>query len=283
MSEIEDYVRAATIQEACTLLEQPDHRVIAGGTDILLKAKNMPVPAIHLVDIGAITELSGITAAAGGIRIGAATRLADIARSPLLQTPALIALVQGAVQVGSPQIRNLATVGGNLCNAAPSADTAAPLLVLEARAEIESSAGRYSLPLDEFFTGPGKTVLKPGELLTAVFIPTPQPQARAVYLKHSPRRAMDLAVAGVAALFTHGQQPQARFALSAVAPTPRRIAAVEQFLQEASVLDEGVIQDAARLAAQAAQPISDVRSSAAYRTRMVEVLSRRALHQVIAA
>jgi carbon-monoxide dehydrogenase medium subunit len=281
MSEIENYVRAASLQEACSLLQDPDARVIAGGTDILLKAKAMKAPSIHLVDISDICELRGIRAEDGGVRIGAVTRLGEIVRSPLLQTPALRALVQGALLVGSPQIRNLATLGGNLCNAAPSADTSAPLLVLEGCAEVESPAGRYSLPLEKFFIGPGRTVLKPGELLASIFIPNPASEARAVYLKHSPRRAMDLAVVGVAALLVDCKPRQVRIALGAVAPTPMRACEVEQFLKEASALDDATIQQAAAMAAQAARPISDVRSSAEYRTWMVESLARRALQQIV--
>lgn len=281
MSEIEGYVRAASIREACALLEEPDARVIAGGTDMLLKARSMPASAIHLVDISDIGELSGIRAEDGGVRIGAVTRLGDIVRSPLLKTPALKVLAEGAVLVGSPQIRNLATLGGNLCNAAPSADTAAPLLVLEAFAEIESPNGSYSLPLDQFFLGPGKTALKPGELLAAVFIPDPGSGARAVYLKQSPRRAMDLAVVGVAALYQDGAPRKARLALGAVAPTPLRVPAAEQFLQDASAVNDAAIQETATLAAGAARPISDVRSSAEYRSWIVESLTRRALQQVV--
>ena len=122
MSEIQDYQRAGTIREACEFLAKPGSRVIAGGTDILLKAPRMNVQPIHLVDVSDIAELSGVRAETGGVRIGAATRLADIVRSPLLQGPAMSALVQGAVQVGSPQIRNLATLGG-ICATPPRLPT----------------------------------------------------------------------------------------------------------------------------------------------------------------
>ncbi|HEY3343880.1 MAG TPA: FAD binding domain-containing protein [Anaerolineaceae bacterium] len=278
MSEIEAYKRAKTVQEACQLMKEPSTRVIAGGTDILLKARMFSVP-VTLVDISGIDGLSGVWTAQDGIRIGAATRLADVVRSGPLQGEAYQALLQGAVQVGSPQIRNLATLGGNLCNASPSADTAAPLLALEAWAELESPAGIRRVPLAAFFRGPGKTVLAVGELLTAIIIPTQPAGARSVYLKHSPRRAMDLAFVGVA-VWTAGQA--VRIALGAVAPTPMRATSAENYLNQAEVLDEAVLCEAARLTAQAAKPISDVRSTAAYRLEMVRALSLRALRQILA-
>ena len=199
MSEIENYVRVKTISDACAYLEKPDSRVIAGGTDLLLKARDMPAPVLNLIDITDIAELSGIRSEAAGVRIGAATRLGDIVRSPLLSTPSLQALVQGAVQVGSPQIRNLATLGGNLCNASPSADTSAPLLVLEARAEIESRRGRRSVPLRNSFKGRDKP---PCSRRTAGLDVHPHsiPSARNLP-ETAPRRAMDLAVVGVAVLW----------------------------------------------------------------------------------
>jgi CO/xanthine dehydrogenase FAD-binding subunit len=280
MGEIEAYKRAQTVQEACLLMKEPFTRVIAGGTDILLKARVFPGP-VTLVDISGIAELCGVRQAADGVHIGAATRLMDVVRAPELQGPAYRALLQGAVQVGSPQIRNLATLGGNLCNASPSADTAAPLLVLEACAEIESQSGTRSLPLAEFFRGPGKNALAEGELLTGIWIPAQPDGAKTVYLKHSPRRAMDLAFVGVAVWHAGAGAQPLRIALGAVAPTPIRALAAERYLSQAEKLDDAVLDEAARLAAEAAKPIDDVRSSASYRKEMVRVLTRRALRQVV--
>ncbi len=277
MGEIQAYKRVKTVQEACLLLQEPDTRVIAGGTDILLKARVLP-QELTLVDISAIAELCGIWQAEDGLHIGAATRLTDVVRAPLLQGAATQALVQGAVQIGSPQIRNLATLGGNLCNASPSADTSAPLLALDACAELVSQKGRRVLPLAEFFQGPGKNALGAGELLASILIPTQPAAACSVYLKHSPRRAMDLAFVGVAVWFAGAL---VRIALSAVAPTPIRAIAAEQFLAQAEKLDEAAVDQAAFLAAGAARPISDVRSTAEYRKEMVRVLTRRALRKVL--
>ncbi len=279
MSEIVDYRRANTLQEACELLEQPSTRVIAGGTDILLRISRTSGP-VALVDISSIREMAGICQEKDGIRIGAMTRLADVARAEVFQQAAYQALVQGAIQVGSPQIRNLASIGGNLCNAAPSADTAAPLLALDAVAEITSRKGSRALPLTEFFLGPGKTVLAQGEMLTSIFIPEPAADTSSVYLKHSPRRAMDLAFVGVAVVLKDAAGRQVAIALSAVAPTPIRVPAAEQAIRQAGEVTGEVLAEAAGLCVEAARPISDVRSTAAYRKEMVKVLSLRALRQV---
>lgn len=282
MSEIDAYKRAKTVQEACLLMKEPSTRVIAGGTDVLLKARAFTTP-VTLVDISGITELSGVHTAPDGIRIGAATRLADVVRAAPLQGEAFRALLQGAVQVGSPQIRNLATLGGNLCNASPSADTAAPLLALEGCAELESPAGRRTAPLGQFFRGPGKTVLTEGELLTAILIPPQPAEARSVYLKHSPRRAMDLAFVGVAVWSAGVNAHQLRIALGAVAATPIRVAAAESYLSQRETWDEAALEEAANLTMEAAKPISDVRSTANYRKAMVRALTLRALRQLLGA
>jgi CO/xanthine dehydrogenase FAD-binding subunit len=280
MAQIKEYIRAKSIQEACSCLEQPGYRVIAGGTDLLLKARRNGLEEMTLIDISDIKDLTGIYADQDGIHIGAATRLADIVKESLLQQQPFSALVQGAVQVGSLQIRNLATLGGNICNAAPSADTAAPLLVLDAWAEIESRSGRYSLPLTEFFQGPGKTALKPGELLVSISIPRPAEPAKAVYLKHCPRKAMDLAVVGIAVLRRQDSHSHTRIAMGAVAPVPQRAYAAEALIDNAEHVDETLLEEAARLTAEASHPISDVRSSENYRKEIVAVLTKRALFQV---
>lgn len=279
MSEIVDYRRANTIQEACEFLEQPSTRVIAGGTDILLRRTRMSGDLV-LVDINPIRELVGIRQEADGIRIGAMTRLADVARAKIFQQAAYQALVQGAVQVGSPQIRNLGTIGGNLCNAAPSADTAAPLLALDAVAEIASRKGTRTIPFADFFVGPGKTVLGRGEMLTSISIPTPVVGTKSVYFKHSPRRAMDLAFVGVAVVLKSAAERRVSIALGAVAPTPIRVPKAEELIQKSGNVTVEILTEAARISADAAKPISDVRSSAAYRIEMIRVLTLRGLRQL---
>lgn len=290
MPAIVDYIRPKSVGEALAVFQSAPVavRVIAGGTDLLTRVRpDAPDPVVAL-DVGALPELAGIERTAEGLRIGAATRLADLDNSDLLSGVWQV-LASGAGQVGSPQIRNLATIGGNVCNASPAADTIPCLLILEAEAEAVSPRGLRRIPLAEFFVGPGKTVLAQDELLAALLLPDPPGGAVATYIKHSPRRAMDLAVVGVGVLLAPirsgglkatGGRLDVRIALGAVAPTPLRATAAEALLREATRLEGAVIDQAARLAAQAAVPISDVRASAEYRTEMVRTLTSRALQQL---
>jgi CO/xanthine dehydrogenase FAD-binding subunit len=282
MTEIKQYIRAATVAEALSVLEgtSGSARLLAGGTDLLLKTRRDGGDSLTLVDISAVSELDGIEVIPEGIRIGAVTRLLDIEKSDALRGVFHV-LAKGARLVGSPQIRNLATLGGNLCNAAPSADTAAPLLVLDAVAEVISPQGTRSVPLQDFFTGPGQTVLETTEMLQSIFIPNPTDGARSVYFKQSPRKAMDLAVVGVAVLAAIGEHRDVRISLTAVAPTPLRLTTVEERLNSAVVVDEALLEEVAAMAAVTARPISDVRGSAQYRREMVQQLVLRALKEVL--
>jgi CO/xanthine dehydrogenase FAD-binding subunit len=282
MTDINNYIRATSTIEAMRTFENAESpiRFLAGGTDLLLKLNAVEEPPITLVDISAIEEICGIQQKEGGLYIGAATRLSDIVNSDMF-IGALQIVAEGARRIGSPQIRNLATIGGNLCNAAPSADTAAPLLVLEATAEIIVSGGKRSIPLSEFFTGPGQTVLELGELLAGLWIPTPPAGAASIYIKQSPRQAMDLAVAGISILMARTKEAlDVRVALAAVSPTPIRVPEAEKLIMQSDAPGEEVILAAARLAAEAARPINDVRASVAYRLEMVETLTARALRAV---
>jgi carbon-monoxide dehydrogenase medium subunit len=188
------------------------------------------------------------------------------------------ALAEGGALVGSVQIRNLATVGGNLCNAAPSADLAPPLLALEAEAVIAGPAGKRQVPLADFFRGVRRTVLGPDELLVELVVPAPGRRSGGNYLRHTPRRELDIAVVGVASQVTlsDGVCARARIALAAVAPTPVRALAAERAL-EGQPLTSEQIERAAALAVEAAQPISDQRGSAEFRRHLVRVLTRRTL------
>jgi CO/xanthine dehydrogenase FAD-binding subunit len=282
---IEDYIRPGTMAEALRNLSQTAGRarLLAGGTDLLLKQDKDPCAKMVLVDISDVPGLVGITFTSEGVSIGSATRLAEIARAPLL-AGCLHVLSAAALTVGSPQIRHLATIGGNLCNACPSADTIPPLLVLEAELTIASLHERRSLPLESFFIGPGQTRLKDDELLVSIKIARQPPDAVAVYLKHAPRGAMDLAVASVAVkMWNSADHLQVRIALGAVAPTPLRAFHSEELLASSSAPDDETFRAVARCAAGEISPISDVRASAEYRKAMVEVLTFRALHQAYAA
>jgi carbon-monoxide dehydrogenase medium subunit len=180
--------------------------------------------------------------------------------------------------VGSIQIRNLATVVGNVCNAAPSADTAPGLIALGAKVQIAGPGGRRSMLVENFMTGPSQTALKPGELVTGIQVPTPGPRTGSAYVRHTPRNAMDIAVVGVGAAVTlaprTGACQDAKIVLGAVAPTPIRARAAEKILRGQKPTD-ALIAEAAEIAAGDARPISDVRASADFRREMVRVLTRR--------
>lgn len=282
---IQNYVRAHSLQEALSLYEQSERPVrwLAGGTDLFLKLPLVKSAPVTVVDISDVPELLGIEPSGAGLRIGAATKMADVARSPLM-TAGYEILAQGALVVGSPQIRNLATLGGNLCNASPSADTSGPLLCLDAEARLVSARGERTVPLTEFFLGPGKTVMEEGELMTSLRLPAPPTAARGCYIRHTVRAALDLAIVGVSVLLARlDGVPDTRIALWAVAPTPIRASEAEEFLKQTAKLDNATIREAARLAQEAARPISDIRGSAAYRKEMVGRLTDRALRQASAA
>jgi CO/xanthine dehydrogenase FAD-binding subunit len=187
-------------------------------------------------------------------------------------------LSESGALVGSVQVRNLATLGGNLCNAAPSADMAPPVLALEAEAVIAGPRGERRVPIAEFFAGVRRTVLGPDEILLELVIPSPGARSGGHYLRHTPRRELDIAVVGVASQLTlsDGVCAKARIALAAVAPVPLRATAAEQALEGKPVTPEA-IERAAELAVGAAKPISDQRGSADYRRHLVRVLTRRTL------
>ena len=221
------YYLPSTIGEAVDILhEHEDAAVLAGGTDLLLGMKARRLIPQAVVDIKRIPALSKLEVdAERGLTIGAAITMRQLERAVDIgsQYPAI---VQGAGLVGSVQIRNRATLVGNICNAAPSADTAPPLLALGARVLITGSAGRRSMSLEDFFLGPGQTALRAGELVTAVQLPPGRPWSGSAYTRHTTREAMDIATAGVAvAIRLSGQVSRCEeiaIALGAVASTPRR-------------------------------------------------------------
>ncbi len=280
-----NYLEPASIKKAVSLLGKYDGKakVIAGGTDLLVQIQNKAIKPEYVVDIGYIPGLQYIDYdEKHGLKIGAMTTIRAIEKSDkLYQIYPVIS--QAAGLLGSMAIRNVATIGGNLCNAAPSADTAPALIGLSARAKITGSSGERIVPLEEFFTGPGETVLKTGELLVEIQVPVPPTETKGVYLKHS-RSAVDLATVGVAvimALKPGGVCQDVKIVLGAVAPTPMRTKKAEEILRGKRVT-RALNEKAAQAAAEEAQPITDVRASAEYRKEMIRVLTRRAIEQVIA-
>ncbi len=283
------YYAPESLGEAIELLRQHGDggRPLAGGTDLVVQMKEnamkVPMPS-HVVSLQRIPELQGIEFnEAAGLRIGAAATMAEVAESPVVRER-FQAIAEGAAVVGSFQTMNMATVGGNLCNAAPSADVAPPLLAHEAQAVIVGPGGRRSLALDKFFLGPGRTALAAGELLAEVRVATPPVRCGSAYLRHTPRKQMDIAVVGVAVVISRGHDDRidrARIALGAVAPTPIRSRAAEALL-DGQPLSDDLFARAAEAAAAEAQPISDTRGSAEFRRHLVRVMTLRMLHKAAA-
>ncbi|MFQ6014253.1 MAG: FAD binding domain-containing protein [Anaerolineae bacterium] len=276
-----DYCAPTTIEEAIAALVEYDGqaKVLAGGTDLLVQMKHGQKSPRCLVNIKRIPGLRDISYdPEDGLRLGALVTLNEVIRSPLLQQHYPV-LPQTAATMAGVQIRNLGTVGGNLCNAAPSADMAPSLIGLGAQVKLVGPGGEQIVPLEDFFTGPGTTVLQRGEIMTEIRVPAPPPGTAAVYLKHTPRRAMDIAVVGVAVV---GRIVNPKITLGAVAPTPMRARRAEAVLRE-EVITEELLEEAARIASEECKPIDDVRSSAWYRREMVRVLTRRAVWQLVRA
>jgi len=280
-----NYLEPATIKEAVSLLSKYDGkaRAIAGGTDLLVQIRGKTIKPEYVVDIGYIPGLDYINYdEKQGLSIGALATIRAIEKSDKLCRIYPV-ISQAAGLLGSVAIRNVATIGGNLCNAAPSADTAPPLIGLSARARIIGPGGERLVSLEDFFTGPGETVLKAGELLLEIRVPVPLPGTKGVYLKHG-RSAVDLATVGVAvvmALESGGVCRDVKIVLGAVAPTPMRAKKAEGVLRGKKV-EPALVEEAAQVASGEAQPITDVRASAEYRREMVKVFTRRAIGQIMA-
>jgi carbon-monoxide dehydrogenase medium subunit len=283
-----EYHAPQTLDEAVRLLQQAGGtaRPVAGGTDIVVQMKEratrFPYPGT-IVSLDRVGELKGIDfSASDGLRIGAAATMADVATHPVIRER-YPALAEGAGVVGSLQTMNMATVGGNVCNAAPSADTAPPLLVYDAEAVIIGPTGRRTLALCDFFRGPGLTALAADELLAELRLPAPAQHTGAVYARNTPRKQMDIAVVGVAvALTLDGDRiSRARIALGAVAPTPVHAKNAEAALGGRSVTHEAFALAAEAAATQDASPISDIRSSADYRRHIIKVMTARLLPEAV--
>jgi carbon-monoxide dehydrogenase medium subunit len=258
----------------------PEAKVVAGGTDLV---PQMKIGLLHprlVVDLSGIAELRALSVD-GSLRVGAAVTARELELHPRVRA-AYASLAESAALVGSVQIRNLATLGGNVCNAAPSADMAPPLLALGAEAVIAGSRGERRVPMETFFQGVRRTALGADELLVEFVVPAPGPRSGGCYLRHTPRRELDIAVVGVASQvwLADGVCARARVALAAVAPTPVRATAAEQAL-EGQPLTAEALERAAGLAVEAARPISDQRGSADFRRHLVRVLTRRTLARAL--
>ena len=269
-----------SLSEAGELMRRfaPDARLLAGGTDLLVDLKTGRVAAGHLVSIGGIPELSGVSLTDGGLRIGALTTITDLDRSPAVRER-FVAILDATSRMAAPAVRNVATVGGNICAAVPCADLPPILTAMNADVLLWSKDGERRVRLDSFFVGPRQTVLRDGEVLIAVAVPEPPSGFGAAYARFGLRDGNTISVAGVAAsllLDAKGTVREARLILGAVAPIPKPVASASDGLIGCTV--DGVdFAKAGRVAAEAAEPICDVRGSAGFRREIVGVLARRAL------
>jgi len=277
-----EYHAPSTVAEALDQLSQYGDKVkvMAGGTDLLVSMKKRETMPEHLINLKEIEALKGITYdEVKGIKIGALTTIGDVEREEVVREK--FRPLWDAVRVmAAQQVRNLGTIGGNLCSAAPSADTAPPLMALGASLKLTGAINERIVPVEDFFKAPGKTILKREELLTEILIPNLTQNTGGAYLKLMRRNAMDLALVGVAACMRLDENGktcrEVRIALGAVAPTPIRAQTAESVLTHKDI-DEDLIEEAGKKASQEAKPIDDIRASKAYRTEMIRVLTKRAI------
>jgi len=276
------YFAASTVAEASDILTAEEGAyVIAGGTDLVVRMRDGLIRPAVLVDIQRIPDLAAVSTGDGHLRIGATVTIAALLESVQVRRLAPL-LAEAAAQMGAVQLRNLATVGGNLASAVPSADLAPPLIVLGAVARIAAAAGERTLPVEEFFVGPHRSALRRGEILTAVEVPLSGEGSGAAFAKFGRRSAQVLAVVNAAAWvrLRQGVVEDVRIALGAVAPTPLRVRAAEDLLRGRPP-DPRHLDEAATAAARETKPISDMRASADFRRHLSRVLVRRALERAV--
>ncbi len=285
MQEITTYLAPRGLDDALRAMAARDATVLCGGTDLAPQTESGARQyTAQLLNIRRIEGLSGIEARSDEIRIGAATTISEIRRNRLLADIAPV-LVEAAEHFASEQIRNAASVGGNLCNASPAGDTTPPLLVLDASVELacwrDGAVQTRRVPLERFFVGPGKTVKLPEELLTAIVFARPAADFVGKFRKSGPRPALEISTVSVAlgARLAGGRLSNVRVAMGSVAPTPLRARHVEAAL-EGNPLDAATIAVAVAATAQDAKPIDDVRASAWYRGHLVRVFVEEVLNDV---
>jgi carbon-monoxide dehydrogenase medium subunit len=266
-----------TVADALNVLAaEPGAMILAGGTDLLVQYQAGFRRPTVFVDIKHIPDLMRIEADAEGVTIGAAVPAVEIVAHPTIRSwwPGL---VEGVRLIGSTQIQGRCTIGGNLCNGSPAADSACALIVNRAVARIAGPQGERQLPVGQFVTGPGRTALQSGELLVSVRLPKPAPHTADAYQRLIPRTEMDIAVASAAVSITvdgRGMCTDALVAVGAVAPTAHLVSAAGEALRGSS-LDDEALQRAAAAASAAAQPIDDKRGTVTYRRHVVGVLTKR--------
>jgi carbon-monoxide dehydrogenase medium subunit len=277
-----DYFEPADLGEACKLLDahRGEAAILAGGTDLLVKVKEELLEPRYVINIKRIPDLNYIAYDEEGLKIGAVTLFRDIAGSEIIKEK-YPALYLAAREMGSPLIRNLATLGGNLSQSSPSADSAPPY---DAQVRLVSSRRERTIPLEDYFLGPGKNARAEDEVLTEVRLPAIDGRAKSNFMKISRRKGMDLAIVNAAVLLTPNSSDDlcegVKIALGAVAPVPMRAKKAEHILM-GKKLEPAAIREAALMAQDEVAPISDVRASAEYRLDMVQVLLEKIILEML--
>jgi len=280
-----EYHSPSTLEEACQLLKKHNGqaKVLAGGTDLIPGMYHREIALEHVINIKSIPGLNFIAnEESKGLVLGSLVSFNEIIYSPIIEKHYPI-LKEVSGKIASHQIRNLATIGGNLCNAAPSADSAPILIALDSSVTLIGPGGKErTLPLEKFFTGPGETALGPGEILTQIHIPLLKPRTGISYIKQTTRQALEIAVVSVAALIQLEKEADkcssVRLVIGACAPTPLRVPAAEEILIGKKIANQD-IEAAAQAASKAVKPIADVRASELYRREMVRLQCKRALKE----
>jgi carbon-monoxide dehydrogenase medium subunit len=282
-----DYIAAQSLKEASDLARQWGEKgvFLAGGTDVILLIKDHVLKNVNaVIDLKTIPDLDTLDFVEGeGLRVGALTKLYTIQTSPLVKEK-MPALAQAAHYVASTQIRRKGTMVGNICNASPSADTASILLAMKAKVKTYNADGGRVISIDDFFTGVKKTSLakEKGELVTEIVIPELKSGEGSAYYKHAVRKAMDLAIIGVAAWVKMDGRKVAdcRIAMGGVGITPLRAREAEKLLTGSEITDD-MLEKVGVAASGECRPISDVRASAEYRTDMIRVYTKRAVKTAV--
>lgn len=280
------YISPPTLFDCMKVLkENPQARILAGGTDLMVKIRDKVVNPSLLVDIKNVEKLKGIKVDdRGTMWIGALTTHTELGENPLVEQKYPF-LACASRWVGSTQIRNRGTIGGNICNGSPAADTLPSLYILDARIHAESVAGARTIPISKFFCGPGMTCLNPGEIVTMIEIPPIKTEYRGSYRRQGRRRAVSIAMVSVAAMWRQDDASPTSMkfsiALGAVAPTVIIAHNAEKFLNESADCTEETLDMAAMLALKDASPISDIRTTCDYRNELIYVLTKRCLKDIV--
>ena len=280
----EGYAAPETVEAAVSLLvgANGDARVMAGGTDVLVQLHTEMIDPDLIVDIKNIPELRTIAAEAGGFRVGAAVSGMELMDHAAFNA-AWPGVMEGVALIGSVQVKGRASIGGNLCNASPAADSVPPVIAAGATATIAGSNGSRTVPVEDIITGPGATSLAAGEIITSFLFPARPPHSGDSYLRLTPRTEMDIAVVGAAVNLTldaSGRCVAARVVLGAVAPTPVVVADAAEALVGSQV-DDAALSKMAEAASAACNPISDKRGTKQYRIKTAAVIARRAAEKAL--